>query len=104
MQQVASFMSGERDYTLIKGDTGPLVYPALHVWIYRGLYGLTYEGRSIVLAEVIFALLYCFNLLLVMGCYRQARVCSQDLQSRILLRFQDTAVHLSASHSEQAAS
>lgn len=28
MQQVAQYRSGERDYTLIKGDTGPLVYPA----------------------------------------------------------------------------
>ena len=28
MQQIAQYRSGERDYTLIKGDTGPLVYPA----------------------------------------------------------------------------
>ena len=74
MQQIALVIGGERDYTMIKGDTGPLVYPALHVWIYRALYDMTFEGRSIVLAEVIFAILYCINLLLVMGCYRQARV------------------------------
>lgn len=28
MQQIAQYRSGERDYTLMKGDTGPLVYPA----------------------------------------------------------------------------
>ncbi len=28
MQQIAQYRSGERDYTLIKGQTGPLVYPA----------------------------------------------------------------------------
>ncbi len=28
MQQIAQYRSGERDYALIKGDTGPLVYPA----------------------------------------------------------------------------
>lgn len=28
MQQIVQYRDGERDYTLIKGDTGPLVYPA----------------------------------------------------------------------------
>jgi len=28
MQQIIQYRNGERDYTLIKGDTGPLVYPA----------------------------------------------------------------------------
>ena len=28
MQQIVQYRNGERDYTLIKGDTGPLVYPA----------------------------------------------------------------------------
>ena len=28
MQQIAQYRAGERDYTLIKGATGPLVYPA----------------------------------------------------------------------------
>jgi alpha-1,3-mannosyltransferase len=26
MQEVGGFISGERDYTKLKGDTGPLVY------------------------------------------------------------------------------
>ena len=28
MQQISQYRSGQRDYTIIKGDTGPLVYPA----------------------------------------------------------------------------
>ena len=34
MEQVATVQAGERDYLKIRGDTGPLVYPAGHVWLY----------------------------------------------------------------------
>ena len=34
MEQVAAVAAGERDYSRIRGDTGPLVYPAGHVWLY----------------------------------------------------------------------
>jgi hypothetical protein len=57
MQQVSLFLSGERDYSNLKGDTGPLVYPAGHVYIYSGLYYLTDEGRNIKVAQCIFMLL-----------------------------------------------
>lgn len=74
MQQVEQYHDGERDYTLIKGDTGPLVYPAAHVYIYSILHGVTDGGKNILMAQVIFAGVYLAILNLVMTCYRMAKV------------------------------
>ncbi|KAJ4403002.1 dolichyl-P-Man:Man(5)GlcNAc(2)-PP-dolichol alpha-1,3-mannosyltransferase [Neurospora sp. IMI 360204] len=73
MEQVSQILSGERDYTKIRGGTGPLVYPAAHVYIYTGLYYLTDEGRNILPAQKLFAGLYMVTLGVVMGCYWQAK-------------------------------
>ncbi|KAI9370602.1 glycosyltransferase [Aspergillus egyptiacus] len=72
MQQIQLYISGERDYTLIKGSTGPLVYPAAHVYIYTLLYHLTNEGQDIVFGQIIFAFLYLLTLTVVMACYRRS--------------------------------
>ncbi|KAI1386550.1 glycosyltransferase family 58 protein [Hypoxylon trugodes] len=74
MEQVAQYVSGEHDYTLIKGGTGPLVYPAAHVYTYTALYYLTDEGKNILLAQQTFAGLYMATLALVMACYSKAKV------------------------------
>ncbi|KAI0889108.1 glycosyltransferase family 58 protein [Annulohypoxylon maeteangense] len=74
MEQVSQFVSGEYDYTVIKGGTGPLVYPAAHVYTYTALYYLTDEGKDILLAQKIFAVLYMATLALVMACYWRAKV------------------------------
>lgn len=74
MQQVSHYIDGERDYAKIHGDTGPLVYPAIHVYIYRILYAVTNGGSNILLAQCYFAILYLCNLGLVMACYRLAKV------------------------------
>lgn len=74
MEQVAMFLAGERDYTLIKGGTGPLVYPAAHVYIYSALYYITDSGRNILLAQIIFVGVYLASLSVVMACYRLAKV------------------------------
>ncbi|KAJ6102564.1 hypothetical protein N7486_004991 [Penicillium sp. IBT 16267x] len=71
MQQVSLYISGERDYPSIKGSTGPLVYPAAHVYVYTLLYHLTDEGRDIITGQVLFAGLYLSTLVLVFGCYRK---------------------------------
>ena len=73
MQQVAQYVKGERDYAKIEGGTGPLVYPAAHVYIYTGLYHLTGQGSDIFLAQQLFAALYLVTLAVVMGCYWQAK-------------------------------
>lgn len=72
MQQVSLFLSGERDYALIKGSTGPLVYPAAHVYIYSLLYYVTDEGRDIFFGQILFAVLYLLTLAIVMACYRRS--------------------------------
>lgn len=74
MQQISQYVSGERDYVKLYGDTGPLVYPAAHVYVYRLLYALTGEGEDIKLGQYIFIGLYLASLGLVMQCYRQAKV------------------------------
>ncbi|KAL7786315.1 ALG3 domain-containing protein [Trichoderma ceciliae] len=74
MEQVAQFVDGERDYVRMEGGTGPLVYPAAHVYIYTGLYHLTDKGADIFLAQQLFAVLYMATLALVMLCYWKAKV------------------------------
>jgi alpha-1,3-mannosyltransferase len=74
MQQITAYTKGERNYYNIKGGTGPLVYPGLHVYIYRALYTLTNHGKSIFTAQIIFGILYLATLAVVMACYRQAKV------------------------------
>lgn len=74
MEQVQLYEDGERDYTKIEGGTGPLVYPAAHVWIYRLLYAWTDHGKDILLAQKLFAGLYLVTLGLVMTCYLKAKV------------------------------
>ncbi|KAM6356932.1 LOW QUALITY PROTEIN: dol-P-Man:Man(5)GlcNAc(2)-PP-Dol alpha-1,3-mannosyltransferase [Alca torda] len=69
MQEVEGFANGTLDYTQLKGDTGPLVYPAGFVYIFLGLYYATGRGTDIRLAQYLFAGLYLLNLLLVFRIY-----------------------------------
>ncbi|OTF75816.1 ALG3 domain containing protein, partial [Euroglyphus maynei] len=70
MQQVECFLNGTRDYSLISGDTGPIVYPAGHLYIYTLLYWLTDSGQNIYRAQYIFASLYVVTLFIVFQLYR----------------------------------
>ena len=81
MQQVEIYLKGEKDYEFILGDTGPLVYPGLHVYIYRLLYAITDHGKNIFAAQIIFMALYLSALAVVMACYRQAKVCIEHILS-----------------------
>lgn len=48
MQEVEGvIVNGTTDYSLLKGDTGPLVYPAGFIWFFAGLYKLTNSGTNI---------------------------------------------------------
>ena len=48
-EEVEGFLHGERNYELLKGDTGPLVYPAGFVYIFSILYFVTGSGENILL-------------------------------------------------------
>jgi len=70
MQEVSSTTilnpsNGTTDYSTIKGDTGPLVYPAGFVWIYSILYKLTDNGKDVRAAQYIFAVFYLTTIMLV---------------------------------------
>ncbi|RKF63907.1 Dol-P-Man:Man-PP-Dol alpha-1,3-mannosyltransferase [Erysiphe neolycopersici] len=74
MKQIEMIVEGERDYTKIRGGTGPLVYPAAHVYLYWTLYQITNQGNNILLAQVLFGVLYIATLAIVISCYKQAEV------------------------------
>jgi len=60
MQEVSGFLNREYDYLKLKGDTGPLVYPAGFVYIFSLLYKITNNGDNIRLAQYIFMGIYIF--------------------------------------------
>lgn len=49
--QVSGFLGGERDYINLKGDTGPLVYPAGFLYVYSAIQYVT--GGEVYAAQVI---------------------------------------------------
>jgi alpha-1,3-mannosyltransferase len=72
MQHIRLFLAGERDYAKLTGATGPLVYPAAHVYIYRVLHAVTDGGADVFAAQLLFAGLYLLTLAVVLHCYRRA--------------------------------
>uniref|UniRef100_A0A1X7TPW9 dolichyl-P-Man:Man5GlcNAc2-PP-dolichol alpha-1,3-mannosyltransferase n=1 Tax=Amphimedon queenslandica TaxID=400682 RepID=A0A1X7TPW9_AMPQE len=71
MSEVEGFLNGTRDYSKLRGDTGPLVYPGGFLYIYSILYYLTSRGSDIKLAQVIFSLLYLLNMTLILQIYKK---------------------------------
>uniref|UniRef100_G3PQJ6 Dol-P-Man:Man(5)GlcNAc(2)-PP-Dol alpha-1,3-mannosyltransferase n=1 Tax=Gasterosteus aculeatus aculeatus TaxID=481459 RepID=G3PQJ6_GASAC len=73
MDEVEGVINGTYDYTELKGDTGPLVYPAGFVYIFTALYYITSRGVNIRLAQYIFAAFYLVTLLLVFRVYHRTK-------------------------------
>ena len=65
LQQVDKIRAGARDYFEIYGDTGPLVYPAGHVYLFAFLNWLT--GTKVFHGQVIFAFFYVLTSFLVVS-------------------------------------
>ena len=53
----------------LKGDTGPLVYPAGFVYLYSGLYYLTDHGNDIAHGQVLFVGFYLIHLVRALNTY-----------------------------------
>ncbi|XP_024010760.1 dol-P-Man:Man(5)GlcNAc(2)-PP-Dol alpha-1,3-mannosyltransferase isoform X2 [Eutrema salsugineum] len=68
----SGFLGGERDYGKLKGDTGPLVYPAGFLYIYSAVQHLT--GGEVYPAQILFGVLYIFNLAIVLFIYAKTDV------------------------------
>lgn len=81
MQEVEGFLNGTRDYSQLKGDTGPLVYPAGFVYIFSILYAVTNQGTNIRVAQYIFAVIYLINLALVFRIYHKSRKVSRSIHA-----------------------
>ncbi|CDZ96769.1 glycosyltransferase family 58 protein [Phaffia rhodozyma] len=86
MEQVGGFLGGERDYSKLEGGTGPLVYPALHLYIYTLLSHLPSHPQALLaslfppeihphlLPQLIFLALYLGQFLLTALVYKKARM------------------------------
>lgn len=73
MQECEGFLNGTLDYSQLRGDTGPLVYPAGFVYIYSVLYYITNQGVNIKLAQYIFIFIYLLQLFFVLRIYIKTR-------------------------------
>lgn len=73
MQEVEGFLNGTLDYSKLRGDTGPLVYPAGFLYIFSALYYVTVQGAQIKIAQYIFAILYIVLLALVFRIYSKTK-------------------------------
>ncbi|GAB0091699.1 Lethal(2)neighbour of tid protein [Sergentomyia squamirostris] len=73
MQECEGFLNGTLNYAELKGDTGPLVYPAGFVYIYTVFYFLTNYGRNIRLAQFFFIGVYLLQMFLVLRIYGKTR-------------------------------
>ena len=92
MQEVEGFLAGETDYMNLKGDTGPLVYPAGFVYAFSFLRWITGGGHtldSIRVGQWIFVGIYLISEFLALQIYRATKagppwiVCLLMLSKRI---------------------
>ncbi|KAK9136901.1 hypothetical protein Sjap_007495 [Stephania japonica] len=72
MSQVVGYLEGERNYSNLKGDTGPLVYPAGFLYIYSAIMYVT--GGEVHPAQILFGILYIINLGIILFIYTKTDV------------------------------
>lgn len=82
------------NYTQIEGPTGPLVYPAGHVYIFYLFKELTENGLNIRIAQYIFLFIYIAQLILVYKIFRHKRV---QVKVRIIMGFNLSLISINLS-------
>jgi alpha-1,3-mannosyltransferase len=71
MEQVGTvWRDSQFDYAQIKGDTGPVAYPAGFIYIYTVFYHVTSGGLDLNAARILFSVLYLLNLMIVFRIYK----------------------------------
>ena len=93
MQQVEIFLNGERDYMKIEGQTGPLVYPAGHVYCFSLFYYLTGHGQNILIAQFIFMGIYLLQMYYLLKVYEQALIFKDNYWWIVILLMISRRVH-----------
>ncbi|PKA53371.1 Dol-P-Man:Man(5)GlcNAc(2)-PP-Dol alpha-1,3-mannosyltransferase [Apostasia shenzhenica] len=106
MSQVDGFLGGERDYMNLKGDTGPLVYPAGFLYVYSAIKFVT--GGQVLPAQILFGIFYIVNLGIVLLIYLNTDVLpwwafvllslSKRVHSLFMLRLFNDCVAMSLLH------
>ncbi|EEQ41192.1 hypothetical protein CLUG_05320 [Clavispora lusitaniae ATCC 42720] len=96
MQQIELVNAGALDYSLIEGDTGPIVYPAGFIQVYQLLYWLTDGGVNIQIAQKAFGYLFAITVAFTCAVYTMVGnlppwplyllLCSKRLVSIYVLR------------------
>jgi alpha-1,3-mannosyltransferase len=71
MQEVEAWLDGETNYMNIRGDTGPLVYPAGFLYLFALLRWLTDEGKNIAKAQSIFIGFYWIQQFVILLIYQE---------------------------------
>ncbi|XP_068629010.1 lethal(2)neighbour of tid protein 2 [Battus philenor] len=95
MQECEGFLNGTFDYSKLRGDTGPLVYPAGFVYIYSIFYYLTSQGQNIKLAQYIFIGIYLLQLLASLRIYiKTKKVPPYVLLITILTSYRIHSIHV----------
>lgn len=63
----------EYDYSKLKGQTGPLVYPGGFVWLFSFFYWITNNGTNILLAQWIYCFIYLLTTIIIFNIYYQSK-------------------------------
>ena len=108
MDEVGGVLDGDFDYVNLRGETGPLVYPAGFVWVYVPLHWVTGGGANVRLAQFFFVALIAVNLFVVLRIYNLTRfappwvalffLCSKRVHSLFVLRLFNDCVTATVFH------
>jgi alpha-1,3-mannosyltransferase len=74
MDEVATILRGDFDYSHSRGATGPLVYPGGFVLVFSALHWITSAGANIRLAQLLFLALYLATFALALLVHSRARL------------------------------